>query len=120
MDNFNRVVEVPEDERLKNMAALCLSVLCARAGGLESVSEQLHIQYELLMRLQELCDGNGCESPKGLSRGDLERDSRPTISREQRQWANAALKAVVTRTGEWAHNPAAPFDEITVEDCQTL
>jgi hypothetical protein len=119
MDKFNRVVKVPDEERLRNMTTLCLSVLCARAGGLKNVSEQLRIQYELLMRLQDLCDGNGDGRLEGFSREALEADSGPMISGEQRQWANAALRAVVTRTGEWAHNPAARLEEITMEDCRT-
>jgi hypothetical protein len=87
MDKFNRVVKVPDEERLRNMTTLCLSVLCARAGGLKNVSEQLRIQYELLMRLQDLCDGNGDGRLEGFSREALEADSGPMISGEQRQWA---------------------------------
>jgi hypothetical protein len=119
MDEFNRVVEVPEDERLRNMAALCLSVLCARTGGLESVSEQLSIQYELLVRLQELSDGNGDGGLKGFAGSSRRRDDRATGQGEPAQWFQSAVKAVLSRTGEWAYNPSASFAEITMEDCRT-
>ena len=118
MDEFRRVVEVPEEERLRNMATLCLSVLCARAGGLESVSEQLSIQYELLVRLQELSDGNGGAGPQGFG-GTSRRTDNPAAGQgELTQWFQAAVRAVLSRTGEWAYNPSASFDEITVEDCR--
>lgn len=105
------------EERLDAMAYACLSKLEERAGGREQAEKQYNISSKVLNELGRLTTEVGDEQTARKYRGRKERRS---YTGAEETWIKAALRAVIRRAGQWAHDSEAEWPKLTMNDLPKL
>jgi hypothetical protein len=102
-------------EPLTSMAYFCWTVLKAAAGRDRAAAKRFAFSNSVVSTLKRLC-----------AQGDV-RTARKVVSQPQRaltgaevRWLNAAVLAMIRRTGEHAADPAERRKEITLQDLPPL
>ena len=105
-------------EPLASMAYFCLSVLEASSGEhrgrRKAAATKYCIDEEVLANLARLCSakgGAGARKAEGLGH---------ELSSQEEQFLNLAVRALIRRAAEVAHNPRAALKRITLRDLPTI
>jgi hypothetical protein len=110
-------------ESLTSMAYMCLTILEASARGSTNyiknnnlrgkASSRYNIDYDVLDNLAMLVStkGDQIEARKVPKSGIFN-----PLKNEEREWIIRAIKVLIRRTGEWAHDSEAPSKQITKSD----
>jgi hypothetical protein len=104
-------------ESLLGMAYWCFTVMEYSAGGRSEAAEQYLVDYRVLRKLGELCS----------NRGDI-RDARKLkgnagitpLKPAEREWIRAVVKRLILRVGEYAHDPVAKLQLLTMADFPSI
>lgn len=107
-------------EPLAGMAYMCLTVLEASADGQgkrEKAARQYNIDREVLDNLGELTSEVG--DPKTARKVPGRGGFRPHTEAEV-AWMEAVVKALIRRAGEWAFDPNAARQKLTMADFPDL
>lgn len=104
-------------ESLLSMAYMCLTVLEASAGGRPDAATKYCIAKPVLDKLGTLCSerGDPQEARKNPKSGTF-----VALSNTEKEWITMVIKALIRRAGECAHDPKAPFLQLTVNDFPKL
>jgi hypothetical protein len=97
-------------EPLQSMAYFCLTVLEIH-GGRGGAAARFNISGRLLSTLGRLATEAGDKSTARKAAATY----RP-LTGPERGWLEAAVKKLITRVGEFAANPAAPLQKLTMAD----
>jgi hypothetical protein len=101
-------------ESLGAMAYFCLTVVQMRYGNRTAAAQQLGFEAQVLSKLGELTSTKGgAEARKAAGTAA---DYTPT----ERDWIERAVKRLIERAGEYAHDPSATRPQITLNDFPTL
>jgi len=108
-------------EPLASMAYFCLSALQWSTGQhknkLDAVAKRYNIELGVLNRLGHLTSTVGDE--RSARKFDLHSNRRPYTESEI-TWIEAVVKALIWRLGEYAYDPTAPHQQITMADFPTI
>ena len=102
-------------EPIGSMAYFCLTVLEGLAGGRAGDATTFGISLAVLDRLGRLATEIGDDR----TRRKFGPPSTPPPKRAV-AWLDAAVKAIILRVGEWAHNSDAPRPQLTMGDLPSL
>ena len=105
-------------EPLTSMAYFCLTVLEASTGKrrkrLKAAAKKYCIDQKVLTNLRRLAStkgGAGARKAEGLS---------AELTPQERQFLQAAVKAIIRRAAEVAHDPDAPLKPIAMRDLPAI
>lgn len=99
---------------LPDAAYCCLTFLQGKSGGRKAAVSLFRIDLEVLQTLADLThEKGGAEARKAAGMGD-------GFSPNERNWIEAAMKLLIRRAAETAHDPAAPLPQITMRDLPNL
>jgi len=104
-------------EPLTSMAYMCLTVAEASAGSRREAAERYQIRPDVLSKLGEFSSARG--SPLEVRKAPKSGNYLSLTSKE-RNWIEAVIKALIGRVGEWAYDPEATLDELTMDDFPEL
>lgn len=104
-------------ETLLGLAYWCLKVLETSAGGRQEASDQYGVDSKVLRKFLELCwtkrDVESARQLKGNSDNAL-------LKPGERVWIRAVVKRLIRRVGEYAYDPVAKQQLITMADFPAL
>ena len=97
-------------EPLTSMANFCLTVLETAARGRRAIPNRFRIATPVLTRVATLCATKGgvaARKAKGL---------QTELTQPEQRFLEDAVKAMIRRVAEVAHDPNSPFQQITMSD----
>jgi hypothetical protein len=90
---------------VSSMAYMCLAIFELSAGGRRQASKRYKISKSILKKLSMLCV--------------LEVEQVPmTLTPQEENWIVDVVKVLIKRAGEWAYDPSASFEKVTLENLQ--
>jgi hypothetical protein len=104
-------------ERLLPMAFSCLTYFANSAGGRIQAAQRYHVEKKVLDKLGELTStlGKGSEARK---LGKLSKNRAPTTA--EKLWIETAVRIIIRRAGEVAHDAQGSWPLITMDDLPDL
>jgi len=101
-------------DTLAGMAYFCLTVLEQAAGDRNGIPARFGVSSSIVKTLGRLTgEKGGAEARKGMGRPH-------EFTGEERNWIDQAVKRLIWRAAEVAHNPAAAQTQITMADLPKL
>lgn len=88
-----------------SMAYMCLAIFELSAGGRRQASKRYKISKSILKRLSMLCASEMEQVPM-------------TLTPQEENWVVDVVKILIKRAGEWAYDPTASFEKVTLENLQ--
>jgi hypothetical protein len=104
-------------ERLLPMAYTCFTWIKRHPGGLKAAAKRYRVSKNVLEQLSKLSSRSG----KGVEARKIDNDERrQDLTLEERRWVEAAIRALIRRTGQYAADPKKAWPQITNSDLPPL
>ncbi len=100
-------------ETLTSMAYMCLTILEAGVGSRKEAAKQYSIDNAVLDTLGKLTStkGDPAEARKYPKSGIFD-----PLHPKEKEWITSVIKTLIRRAGEYAFDPSAHFEQITMND----
>jgi hypothetical protein len=100
-------------ESLLGMAYWCLTVMEHAAGGRSEVADQYRVDYRVLRKVGEFCSSRGDVYEARKLKGN---SGITPLKLAEREWIRAVVKRLILRVGEYAYDPVAKLQLLTMAD----
>jgi hypothetical protein len=100
-------------ESLLGMAYWCLTVMEYAAGGRPEAADQYRVDYRILRKLGELSGNRGDVRDARKLKGNA---GTTPLKPAEREWIRAVVKRLILRVGEYAYDPVAKLQLLTMAD----
>jgi hypothetical protein len=104
-------------ESLLNMAYWCFTVLEYSAGGRSEAADQYRVDYRVFRKLGEICSNRGDANEISKLKGNA---TSTLLKASEREWVRAVVKRLILRAGEYAYDPMAKLQLLTMSDFPSL
>jgi hypothetical protein len=100
-----------------SMGYFCLSVLEWSAGGRRQAAQRYRIHLRVLSTLGYLTSALG---DRETARKVDQQSQNRALTQQETQWIEVAVRALIQRAGEWAADPTAQHQQLTMSDLPQL